>query len=87
MWSSPAARPWNTSSPATTTPWSSLAARPASSSSTNLKTGVLRHPVGERAAFNPSFLDFAAHYGFEARACNVRKSPTKKAGLKTASAM
>ena len=31
---------------------------------------VLRHPVGERAAFNPRYLDFAAHCGFEARACN-----------------
>lgn len=38
----------------------------------NLKTGVLRHPVGEKAIFNPRYLDFAAHYGFEVRACNVR---------------
>jgi transposase len=43
----------------------------------NLKTGVLRHPAGERAVFNPRYLDFAAHYGFEARACNVRK-PNEK---------
>jgi transposase len=43
----------------------------------NLKTGVLKHPFGERAVFNPRYLDFAAHYGFEARACNVRK-PNEK---------
>jgi len=43
----------------------------------NLKTGVLKHPCGERAVFNPRYLDFAAHYGFEARACNVRK-PNEK---------
>lgn len=43
----------------------------------NLKTGVLRHPSGERAVFNPRYLDFAAHYGFEARACNVRKGNEK----------
>ena len=43
----------------------------------NLKTGVLQHPFGERATFHPRYLDFAAHYGFEARACNVRK-PNEK---------
>ncbi len=43
----------------------------------NLKTGVLRHPFGEKAVFNPRYLDFAAHYGFEPRACNVRKANEK----------
>jgi len=43
----------------------------------NLKTGVLQHPFGERATFHPRYLDFAAHYGFEARACNVRKANEK----------
>jgi transposase len=43
----------------------------------NLKTGVLRHPVGEKATFHPRYLDFAAHYGFEPRACNVRKANEK----------
>ena len=43
----------------------------------NLKTGVLEHPFGEKATFHPRYLDFAAHYGFEARACNVRK-PNEK---------
>lgn len=43
----------------------------------NLKTGVLSHPHGERARFHPRYLDFAAHYGFEPRACNVRKANEK----------
>jgi hypothetical protein len=43
----------------------------------NLKTGVLLHPYGEKATFHPRYLDFAAHYGFEARACAVRK-PNEK---------
>jgi len=43
----------------------------------NLKTGVLSHRFGERAVFNPRYLDFAAHYGFEPRACNVRKANEK----------
>ena len=43
----------------------------------NLKTGVLRHPHGEKALFHPRYLDFAAHYGFEPRACNVRKANEK----------
>ena len=43
----------------------------------NLKTGVLKHPFGERAVFNPRYLDFAAHYGFDPRACNVRKANEK----------
>jgi transposase len=43
----------------------------------NLKTGVLQHPFGEKAIFHPRYLDFAAHYGFEARACNVRKANEK----------
>ncbi len=43
----------------------------------NLKTGVLRHPFGEKAVFHPRYLDFAAHYGFEPRACNVRKANEK----------
>jgi len=43
----------------------------------NLKTGVLSHPHGERARFHPRYLDFAAHCGFEPRACNVRKANEK----------
>lgn len=43
----------------------------------NLKTGVLSHRFGQRAVFNPRYLDFAAHYGFEPRACTVRKANEK----------
>ena len=43
----------------------------------NLKTGVLSHRFGQKAVFNPRYLDFAAHYGFEPRACTVRKANEK----------
>ena len=43
----------------------------------NLKTGVLTHPLGEKAQFNPRYLDFAGHYGFEPVACGVRKANEK----------
>lgn len=43
----------------------------------NLKVGVVRHPTGEKAQFNPHYLDFAAHYGFQPVACNVRKGNEK----------
>jgi len=43
----------------------------------NLKVGVLHHPVGLRPQFNPRYLDFAAHYGFEPVACRVRKGNEK----------
>lgn len=43
----------------------------------NLKVGVVRHPSGQPALFNPRYLDFAAHYGFEPVACNVRKGNEK----------
>src|SRR5271166_3767627 len=36
----------------------------------NPKTAVLLHPSGEKPLFHPRYLDFAAHYGFEPRACN-----------------
>ena len=38
---------------------------------------LLKHPAGERPLFHPRYLDFAAHYGFEPRACNVRR-PNEK---------
>ena len=37
----------------------------------NLKSAVLSHPAGQPVTFNPRYLDFAHHYGFEVRACNV----------------
>jgi len=43
----------------------------------NLKSAVLSHPSGQPAQYNPRYLDFAAHYGFEIRACNVRKANEK----------
>ncbi|MBV8415955.1 MAG: IS21 family transposase [Verrucomicrobia bacterium] len=43
----------------------------------NPKTAVLKHLNGEKPLFHPRYLDFAAHYGFEPRACNVRK-PNEK---------
>lgn len=43
----------------------------------NLKVGVVRHPAGQKALFNPHYLDFAAHYGFQPVACNVRKGNEK----------
>jgi hypothetical protein len=43
----------------------------------NPRTAVLNHPRGEKPLFHPRYLDFAAHYGFEPRACNVRKANEK----------
>jgi transposase len=43
----------------------------------NLKVGVSRHPLGEPAQFNPRYLDFAAHHGFEPVACNPAKGNEK----------
>ncbi len=43
----------------------------------NLKTGVLSHRPGEKALFHARYLDFAAHYGFQPRACNVRQAHEK----------
>jgi transposase len=43
----------------------------------NLKTGVLSHPHGQAPVFNPRYLDFAAHHGFQPKACNVRKANEK----------
>jgi len=43
----------------------------------NLRAAVLRHPRGEPAQFNPRYLDFARHYGFEPVACAVAKGNEK----------
>jgi transposase len=43
----------------------------------NLKVGVLRHPLGGPVEFNPRYLDFAAHHGFEPVACNPAKGNEK----------
>lgn len=38
----------------------------------NLKSAVRSHPRGGTPDYHPRYLDLAAHYGFEPRACNVR---------------
>jgi transposase len=43
----------------------------------NCKTAVISHPYGLPPVYNTRYLDFAKHYGFEARACNVRKAHEK----------
>jgi transposase len=43
----------------------------------NCKTAVLSHPQGLAPRLNPRYADFAAHYGFEVKACNVRKANEK----------
>lgn len=43
----------------------------------NLKSAVLSHPAGQPAVYHPRYLDFAAHYGFQVRACNVRSAHEK----------
>ncbi len=54
-----------------------LGGAPAKVMIDNLKVGVLRHPTGQPAQFNPRYLDFAAHYGFEPVACAPRKGNEK----------
>jgi len=44
----------------------------------NLRCAVLRHARGEAAQFNPRYLDFARHYGFEIVACAPRKGNEKE---------
>ena len=43
----------------------------------NLRCAVLQHRRGEAAQFNPRYLDFARHYGFEPVACAVAKGNEK----------
>ena len=43
----------------------------------NLKSAVLKRLVGCAPVFNPRYLDFARHYGFEITACNVRRANEK----------
>jgi len=49
----------------------------------NLKSAVLEHPRGGVPAYHPRYLDLAAHYGFEPRACNVR-APHEKGQVERA---
>jgi transposase len=43
----------------------------------NLRSAVLQRLRGEAPVFNPRYLDFARHYGFEISACNVGKGNEK----------
>ena len=43
----------------------------------NLKSAVLKRVVGQSPVFNPRYLDFSQHYGFDIAACNVRKGNEK----------
>lgn len=43
----------------------------------NLRCGVVQHRRGEPPVFNPRYLDFARHYGFEIVACNVGRGHEK----------
>jgi transposase len=43
----------------------------------NCKTAVLSHPRGLAPMLNPRYADFAMHYGFAVKACNVRKANEK----------
>lgn len=43
----------------------------------NLKSAVLQRLVGQAPVFNPKYLDFSRHWGFEISACNVRSGNEK----------
>jgi hypothetical protein len=43
----------------------------------NCKTAILSHPHGLTPLLNPRYADFAGHYGFTVKACNVRKANEK----------
>ena len=43
----------------------------------NLKSAVLKRIIGQAPVFNPKYLDFANHYGFNIAPCNVGKGNEK----------
>jgi transposase len=43
----------------------------------NLKSAVISRVVGEAPVFNPRYLDFARHWGFDISPCNVAKGNEK----------
>ena len=43
----------------------------------NLKSAVLQRLVGEAPVFNPKYLDFSRHWGFDITPCNVRSGNEK----------
>ena len=46
----------------------------------NLKSAVLKRLVGAAPVFNPKYLDFSRHWGFEITACNVASGWEKECG-------
>lgn len=45
--------------------------------SDNLKTAVIRHPLGQGPVFHERYLDFAAHHGFTPKACGIHQPQAK----------
>jgi transposase/DUF971 family protein len=43
----------------------------------NTKTAVLSHPVGGAPVYNPAYLDYARHHGFEIKPCGPRRAQEK----------
>jgi transposase len=43
----------------------------------NCKVAVLEHPPGGPPTFNPRYLDFAQHYGFQIKACGPKQAHQK----------
>ena len=43
----------------------------------NCKTAVVAHPAGGPPSFNPTYIDFAQHYGFTIKACTPRRPQQK----------
>lgn len=43
----------------------------------NCKTAVLAHAAGMAPVFNPTYVDFARHYGFRVKACTPRRPQQK----------
>ena len=43
----------------------------------NLKSAVISRIIGQAPVFNPRYLDFARHYGFDITPCNVRAGNEK----------
>jgi transposase len=50
---------------------------PRSTMVDNCKVAVLHRPKGQPPVFQPSYLDFARHYGFSIKACAVRQPQQK----------
>jgi transposase len=50
---------------------------PASLMIDNPKVAVLAHPLGGPPTFNPHYLDFAQHYGFQIKPCGPRQAHEK----------